>query len=164
MTKATAPTGTPPAPAAADPAIEKLLMQVEEMQKALKAQGEAQEKREKELDAREAGMKVMDKATQTAVIENHKTKAEKMRDQLHAQPKVMIMIPFDSGETIGANLPVTLNGYRYVIPKNVYVEVPKQIADVVMNALKQTNAAGMEFRTDIARPSKGGITVEEALT
>lgn len=164
MTKATAPTGTPPpAPATADPAIEKLLLQVEEMQKTLKIQAEAQEKREKELDAREAGMKTMDAATRIDVEQKHKSKAEKMRDQLHAQPKVTIMIPLDQGEGMGANMPVTLNGYRYLIPKNVYVSVPQQIADVVMNSLNQTTLAGQSFRTDIARPSKGGVTVEQAL-
>lgn len=163
MTKANASAGTAPAPATPDPALEKALLQIEEMQKALKAQQEAQAKREKELDAREAGMKTLDSATRADVEQKHKSKAEKMRDQLHAQPKVTIMIPLDSGENENATMPVTLNGYRYEIKKNIYVEVPKQIADVVMNALKQTNAAGQAFRTDIARPSKGGITVEEAL-
>jgi len=164
MTKATVSTGTPPpAPAKPAPDIEKAILQVEELKKQLEARTKAIDEREKQLDAREVAFKTPNSEVMKKVIEQHKSKAEKMKENLHSQPKVTIMIPLDNGEAEGATLPVTLNGYKYTIMKNVYVEVPKQVAEVVMNSLKQTNAAGQAFRTDIARPSKGGITVEEAL-
>lgn len=155
--------GKPPAPATSDPNIEKIMKQMEDMKKALDAQAAAQKKREEELDAREAKMNQPSAAIRAQVAINHQTKAEKMRDQLHAQSKVTIMVPLDPGEAEGSTIPVTLNGYRYTIRKNVYVSVPEQVAKVIMESLKQTNAAGHDFRTDIVRPAKGGITVEEAL-
>lgn len=172
MSKNASSTGTLPTagsgkptvtPATSDPQIEKIMQQMEEMKKSLEAQRLAQEAREQELDIREAKMNVPNATIRAEVAKNHQTKAEKMRDQLHAQPKVTIMVPLDSGEPEGTTIPVTLNGYRYTIMKNVYVEVPMQVAAVIMNSLKQTVAAGRDFRTDIARPSKGGVTVEEAL-
>lgn len=175
MSKTSASTGTlPPAgsgkpqatPATSDPKIEKILLQMEEMKKTLEAQRLAQETRERELDAREAKMVITKPANREEmrkVIETHKSKAEAMRDNLHSQPKVTIMIPLEQGEAEGTRTSVTLNGYRYTIQKNVYVDVPMQVAEVVMNAQKQTIAAGKDFRTDIARPAKGGVTVEEAL-
>lgn len=163
MNKPTAHTGTPPAPAKAAPDIEKALLQIEEMTKQLEARQAEMDKRQKELDAREVKMNVPSAEVMREVVEHHKSKAERMRENLHSQPKVTIMIPLEPGEGEGATLPVTLNGYKYTIKKNVYVEVPKQVAEVIMNSLRQTNAAGQEFRTDIARPSKGGITVEQAL-
>ena len=172
MSKNTASTGTlPPAgsgkppvtPATSDPQIEKIMKQMEEMKAALDAQAVAQKKKEAELDAREAKLNTPSAEIRAQVAIAHKTKAKKMRDQLHAQPKVTIMVPLEPGEAYGSTIPVTLNGYRYTIRKNVYVSVPEQVAKVIMESLKQTNAAGHDFRTDIARPSKGGITVEEAL-
>lgn len=164
MNKSKVSIGTsPPAPAKPAPDIEKALLQIEELKKQLDARQQEMDKREKELDSRAISMKGADAEVKRQVEQLHKTKAEKMKENLHSQPKVTIMIPLDPGEAEGATLPVTLNGYKYTIMKNVYVEVPKQIADVVMNSLKQTVAAGVAFRTDIARPSKGGITVEQAL-
>lgn len=166
MTKATAPTGTPPAPATPDSKLEKALLQMEEMKKALEAQALAQKKREEELDAREAAIKISKPANaeeMRKVVETHASKAEAMKANLHKQPKVTIMIPLEQGEAEGTRTSVTLNGYRYTIQKQVYVDVPLQIAEVIMNSQKQTVAAGMDFRTDIARANKNGISVEEAL-
>lgn len=167
MPKQPASTGTPPAktpaPATAVPDIEKAMHEIEEMQKTLKAQKEEQEKREKELDAREASMPKKNPNEQALVAAAHQTKAMKMREFLHSQPKVTIMIPLDPGENPNTTVPVTLNGYRYTIKKNVYVEVPKQVAEVIMNSLKQTTAAGQTFLMNGDRPAKGGISVEEAL-
>jgi len=166
MTTAKAHTGTPPAPVTPDEKLEKALLQMEEMKRTLEAQAIAQKKREEELDAREAAIKLTKPANQEEmkkVIQTHKSKAEAMKENLHSQPKVTIMIPLEQGEPEGTRTSVTLNGYRYTIQKQVYVEVPIQVAEVVMNSQKQTVAAGMAFRTDIARANKNGISVEEAL-
>lgn len=152
-----------PQPATPDPRVEKALLEIEEIKKQLDAQRKAQDEREKALDAREVKMNTPSPAIAREVEARHKSKAEKMRENLHGQPKVTIMIPLAAGEVEGSTLSVTLNGYRYTIKKNVYVSVPKQVADVVMSSLKQTVAAGHDFRMDVERPAKNGITVEEAL-
>jgi len=66
-------------------------------------------------------------------------KAAKMKEHLAAQPKVRILIPLETGEKKGATVSVILNGYRQNIMKGVYVEVPEQIADVIMDSQKQSN-------------------------
>lgn len=72
---------------------------------------------------------------------SHGQKAQRMKSKLNAQPRVTIMIPLDMGEQFGATHPVTLNGYRLNIKKGVYVEVPKQVAEVVAESKQQTQEA-----------------------
>ena len=72
------------------------------------------------------------------------SKAQKMKEKLSKQPKKSIFIPFEQGEKPGVTLSVTLNGYRLNIRKGVYVEVPSQVADVVMDSLNQTAKAMVE--------------------
>lgn len=69
------------------------------------------------------------------------SKAEKMKEHLAKQPKVKILIPLESKEKIGATESVILNGYRVNILKGVYVEVPEQVAEVIMDSQKQTRKA-----------------------
>lgn len=161
MKTTAAPTGVTPAKSSWD--IEKAMLELKEMESRLAAQQKDLDARAKELDAREVKMNTPSAEVVKQVVADHKTSAERMKENLHSQPKVTIMIPLDPGEAEGATIPVTLDGYKYTIMKNVYVEVPKQVADVVMNSLRQTNAAGAAFRTDVARPAKGGVTVEQAL-
>lgn len=81
----------------------------------------------------------------------YKNKSEKMREYLETQPKVSILIPLESGETrgvvkteysertgreeqvyvSGAVHPFIGNGYVYLVPKGVYVDLPKDLADLV---------------------------------
>jgi hypothetical protein len=76
----------------------------------------------------------------------HKNKADAMKARLAKQPKVSIFVPLEGKEKVKqAFLPVTLNGYRLNVPKGVYVEVPQQIADIVMESLNQTEQAGQEY-------------------
>ncbi len=71
----------------------------------------------------------------------HGSKAAIMKKQLDAQPKITIMIPLGLGEPRGATHPVQLNGYRLNIRKGVYVDVPLQIAKVVMESQQLTEEA-----------------------
>lgn len=64
-------------------------------------------------------------------------KAEAMKKALAKQPKVTIMIPLLDGEKSGTTFSVILNGYRLNIRKGMYVEVPKQVADVIKDSQKQ---------------------------
>lgn len=84
-------------------------------------------------------------------------KAEIMKKALLKQSKVSILIPVDSGADASVPLSVTLNGYRLDLPRNTYIEVPKHIAEVVMQSQKQTVQALNQFRTDRSK------SVEEAL-
>jgi hypothetical protein len=68
-------------------------------------------------------------------------KAQIMKAQLDAQPKVPIMIPLGAGETPGVTESVILNGYRLNIRKGEYVMVPQQVAQVIMESQKHTKEA-----------------------
>lgn len=72
---------------------------------------------------------------------SHGQKAQRMKTKLASQPRVTINIPLELGEQFGATYPVTLNGYRLNIKKGVYVEVPRQVAEVVMESQRQTQEA-----------------------
>jgi hypothetical protein len=86
------------------------------------------------------------------------SKAEAMREKLSKQPKVRILIPLGN-EKIGAVLSVILNGYRLNIMKGVYVDVPEQVANVIMKSQKQTVSA-MNNSLNLSNPnhpkSRGG--------
>lgn len=71
------------------------------------------------------------------------SKAETMKRFLLSQKKVTIFIPRAGGEDPTIKLSVTLNGYRLDFPKQTYLEVPLQIAEVIMDSQKQTDAAIM---------------------
>lgn len=73
-------------------------------------------------------------------------KAEVMKKSLLAQPRVSILIPVPEGSDSSVPQSVTLNGYRLDLPKNVYVEVPKQVAEIIMQSQRQTVQALNQFR------------------
>lgn len=77
------------------------------------------------------------------------SKAEKMRKRLSLQPKVTIMVPLDPGEPKGSTISVTINGYRTIIRKNVYVELPKQVADMIKEHLQMTDKALADDSTSL---------------
>ena len=66
------------------------------------------------------------------------SKAERMKSKLAKQPKVRVLIQAEEGDKRGSTISVILNGYRLNIQKGVYVDVPEQIADVIMKSQKQT--------------------------
>lgn len=69
------------------------------------------------------------------------TKAAKMKKFLLSQPKVRMLVPRPAGEHSSIQQSVCLNGYRLDFPKDTYVDVPLQVAEVLGESLKQTNAA-----------------------
>jgi len=69
------------------------------------------------------------------------SKAERMREHLAKQLKVRILIPTEPKEKPGMTVPVILNSYRLNIMKGVYVDVPEQVAEIIMKSQKQTMAA-----------------------
>lgn len=72
------------------------------------------------------------------------SKSAIMRAKLEKQPLVRVLIPRENKEPRGATFPVTLNGYRLNMKKGIYVEVPKQVADVIQTHFNQTEEAFAE--------------------
>lgn len=65
-----------------------------------------------------------------------KTDQQRMREVLEAQPKVRMIVPLESGEKLGAQEMVSINGYQVWVPKGRYVNVPEQIADMLSDYLQ----------------------------
>lgn len=95
------------------------------------------------------------------------SKATIMKERLLSQPKVKILLPLEGeekqgvvemrtnkhGETYqqlisGACETVILNGFKWIIPKGVYAEVPQQVADVIAKSYQQTQMAGSNISMD----------------
>lgn len=74
------------------------------------------------------------------------SKAETMKKHLLEQPRVSIFVPKAETEDPKIKLSVTLNGYRLDLPKNVYLEVPLQIAEVIRESLNQQASALLPFQ------------------
>lgn len=140
---------TPVQPASQDSAIAEKLAKLEvALQKTneINARLEAQEKAMEEKMKNMKPIAALPAAEKANVAAEHKSKAQAMKDNLAKQPKVKIFVPLDGKEKKGTQLPVTLNGYRVNVPKGLYVEVPEQIGQVIMESLNQTQEA-----TDIPR-------------
>jgi len=89
------------------------------------------------------------------VVKRPQTKKEIMKAKLDSQPKVRIIIPKEPKEAEGAFETVQLNGYTLQIKKGVYVEVPQQIADIIMSSNNQINEAfekAARKLSDLERP------------
>lgn len=97
------------------------------------------------------------KAVNEAVEEKKAEKAlrsdaKAMKEALEKQPKVSIMIPFEVGENAeqGKKVPfhVNVNGYKMDLDRGVYIEVPKQIADMIKERLESEGKIGSQWRID----------------
>lgn len=106
--------------------------------------------------ASEAATKKRSMASEAAEFE---ATVSDMKAFLAKQPTVRIFIPLEPGEPKGTLYPVEMNGYKVKLPKNVYVEVPQPIAEIVMNSLNVYEAAsaglvsketGKPLRLDLA--------------
>jgi len=94
------------------------------------------------------------------------SKAERMRDKLSKQPKIRFFVPLAHPEKIGkvkkvkikgrmetvhvsgAIETVTLNGYKTIIPKGRFVEIPEQVAEVLAKSYQMTADAGKDMLAD----------------
>ena len=92
-------------------------------------------KKIKDIENENKNEPVKVKATPTPSTEEVRqrvqTKAEQMKAQLEAQPKVTILIPLEKGEKKGAVQPFCLNGYRFTVPKGQMTQVPEQVATII---------------------------------
>src|SRR3990167_3216342 len=69
------------------------------------------------------------------------SKAAKMKEILLAQEVVTMFIPENPGEDASVKATVNLNGYRLDLPKQTYLQLPKQVAETLMVSFKQTREA-----------------------
>ena len=76
------------------------------------------------------------------------SKRAKMKAILLKQPRIRFFVPRKDGEDKTVHQQVCLNGYRLEIPKNTYIDVPQQIAEVLADSLSQTEAALNQFLID----------------
>lgn len=72
-------------------------------------------------------------------------RAHHMREILAKQEKTWVMVPLQPGEKPGTALPVGINGYFVYIKKNVMVQVPISVAELVANSIKLDYDNGAEF-------------------
>jgi len=61
-----------------------------------------------------------------------------MKKALLEQEKVIILVPLTEGDDPKGRLSVTLNGYRLDLPKNAYIKLPEQVAEIIMKSQSQT--------------------------
>lgn len=76
------------------------------------------------------------------------SKAERMKQFLLSQKKVLILIPLPEGTDPKVLHSVTLNGYRLDFPTNAYIDVPEQVAEVIRQSNNQTVIALAQNRID----------------
>jgi hypothetical protein len=150
----TPPVNTPSvstAQAQEDPGIAAKMAELDEEIKKAREFNERMAQKEKKIDEMKGKVdslvEISGKAAANVAVA-HKTKAQRMKEHLAKQPKVKIFVPTEGKEKVGTVLPVTLNGYRLNIPKGRYVEVPEQVAQVVMDSLNQTQDATSPIKED----------------
>lgn len=89
------------------------------------------------------------------------SKARRIREVLAAQEKVRFMIPqvlLDKDPFITGGI----NGYLWKVRKNAMVNIPIQVAKLLAESYKMTNAAGEEWRVEREKSEKG-VTLQKAL-
>lgn len=93
------------------------------------------------------------------------SRAEKMKKHLLTQPRVRVVVPRKEGEHPSVLHSVNLNGYRLDFPKNKYIELPQQVAELIMESQGQTEAAFAEFEKNFGLDrKKEGRDVSDALS
>jgi hypothetical protein len=107
------------------------------------------------------------------------SKVDKMREALENQPKVRVLIPLEGEEkqgvvekvmvrgveetkyVSGAVWSKTFNGYKVIIPKGVYTDVPEQVAENISQEYNQTQHAGDQWSVDRVDPKTGRPVSEQ---
>lgn len=123
----------------------------EELLARLEGGVETADEPEVEEAAPETEPEVEEKAVSDREVENAlRSDQRKMKAHLDEQPKVSVMIPFEAGvapET-AEKIPfvVNLNGYRLAIKRGTFVEVPKQVAEIVQERLESEGKIGSQFK------------------
>ena len=86
------------------------------------------------------------------------SKSAGMKKFLLNQSRVSIFIPKAETEDPKVQLSVNLNGYRLDFPKNVYLEVPQQIAEVIRESLNQQASALLPFQINRDQANRNALS------
>jgi hypothetical protein len=62
--------------------------------------------------------------------------ALKVKEKLAKEPRIPFFIPLDQGERAGSYRSVTINGYRCEVKKNVMVQLPTSLVNVLMQSMQ----------------------------
>jgi len=108
------------------------------------------------------------------VEQRYRSKAIIMRDKIMAQPTIRFFIPCEGKEkpgvvewrtdkngkkyqfvVSGTYETVQLSGFKYFVPKGVFVDVPQQIAEELGASLHLTSEAGKDKLMDRTDPQTG---------
>lgn len=94
-----------------------------------------------------------------------RTREQKIKDAWSKEEKVYRYIPLGIGEKKNAlsYVPITVNGFRVVVPKGEQVLVPLSVAKIIDDSMAQTEQAGEEFKIDRDK-SIQGVSIEDALS
>ncbi len=84
-------------------------------------------------------------------------KRHHMKAVLEAQPKVQIMIPLAPGESADSWAYVAINGYPIHIKKNIMMEVPQQIAEMIRESYNMTSVVGKDYLIDAKRDRQSAL-------
>ena|SRR3990167_2567112 len=93
------------------------------------------------------------------------SKAEKIKKLLLTQRRITVLIPKPESEKGDFPHSVTINGYRLDLPKNEYLDLPEQVAELIKDSHKQVKAAfdRMERNFGVNR-MKEGVRVGDAIS
>ena len=89
-----------------------------------------------------------EKATSSVIEASMERNMKSMKEHLDSQPKVSFYVPLGDNEREGDYETVQLNGYTVQVKKGVQVQLPQQIAEVLMNKYKVNTEAGRDMRLD----------------
>lgn len=76
----------------------------------------------------------------------YKRRQDITREQMATMPKVRIFIPKFGDKNGDVPLSININGYRMSLKTGMYHDLPKNVANLVIERYEQAEAAGKEFR------------------
>jgi hypothetical protein len=153
------------------------------IEKLMKAREEVSEvKQANEEIKRVATLEDNDSPKEKKLLEQrYLTKAQIMRKKLMAQPKVRTILPLEPNEkpgkvewrtdkngqkyqkvVSGSFHTVTLNGFKWFIPKGTPTDVPEQVSHILDQAYLRTQAAGRAITLDRNDP-RTNLPMSESL-
>lgn len=93
-----------------------------------------------------------------------RSREQKIKDAWSKEEKVYRYIPLGIGEKKSrlSYVPVTVNGFRVIIPKGEQVLVPISVAKIIDDSMAQTERAGEQFKTDRQKTIEG-LSIQDAL-
>lgn len=109
----------------------------DEVQKSPALENVAIKKRKVKVPAKVAEMDIPDRIkpfVSTKVKTYHETEKEIYRKLGDMKDWVRTMIPYSVDDKPGATLTVGLNGAQFELPKNVYLDIPEPLANIIENS------------------------------